>query len=80
MARFRYLGEHMKPGALTRLAPGSVGPTLAFIFHEQDGSKPRLDAPDPIKGFQIGDDLGVDLSDARVLRHLRSDPRFEEIL
>jgi hypothetical protein len=70
----------MKPGALVRHQPGNVGPTLAFIFHESDGSRPRLDAPDPVKGFTLGEDIGIDITDERVLRHLRVDPRFQEVL
>jgi hypothetical protein len=74
MARFKYLGEPPRPNIVK-----VQGPVLGFRFHMQDGSLSELLAPDPAVGFLTGQDLGIDITDPRVLRHLRNDPRFEEL-
>jgi len=81
MARFIYKGE---AGAAHPKNPNNPlftqrGPTLAIVFHTQHGQKLRLDAPNQTTGFVVGQDIGVSISDPRVLRHLRHDPRFQEI-
>lgn len=74
MARFKYLGEPERPHLVKK-----QGPVLGFRFHMQDGSLSELLAPDPKVGFLKDQDLGIDITDSRVLRHLRTDPRFEEL-
>jgi hypothetical protein len=70
--RFKYLGEPTRTGL-------ALGPSLAFVFHNQDGTKTELRAPNQRTGFAIGKDIGVDVTDDRVIRHMQADPRFEEI-
>jgi len=72
MARFIYLGEPARQGL-------KYGPTLAIVFHLKDGSRPRVDAPNQTTGFVIGQDLGIEITEKRVLRHMRADKRFREI-
>jgi hypothetical protein len=74
MARFKYNGEGVKfPGV-------TFGPTLSIIFHTRSGQKIKFDAPNQTTGFVVGQDILVNAQDARVLRHLRADPRFTEII
>lgn len=76
MARFLYLGEGKRPGASERV---KNAPALAFRFPKKNGTKFVHLAPDQTKGFPIGQDIGLDITDERTLRHLRIDPRFKEI-
>ena len=73
MARFKYLGEPTKPQVV------AYGPTVAIVFHLSNGAKFRHDATDKKNGFTKGADIGLDVTDPRVLRHLRNDDRFQEI-
>jgi len=73
MARFKYIGEVVRSWVV------SYGPTLKFRFRLKDGTVHELNAPTSA-GFVKGEDLGVEITNERVLRHLRSDPRFEEIV
>jgi hypothetical protein len=82
MARFRYLGEDasrkpMKHGSLKR-AVASWGPTVAIRFHMGYGKKLEIKPPNG-KEFKIGEDIGYEVEDLRVIRHLQADPRFQEI-
>lgn len=73
MARFRYRGEP------ARSFVAAMGPSTCLRFKPHDGSTLELRPTPPAVEFAIGDDLGQDFTDERVLRHLRADPRFEEI-
>jgi len=72
MATFKYKGELPNPVVL------EMGKTMTICIPQQDGSKVELTAPTEA-GWQDGDELPHDFTDARALRILRSDPRFEEI-
>jgi hypothetical protein len=74
MARFRYLGEPPRDNVET------YGPTLQLGFRKKDGSRLSLVATNQEAGFVIGEDIGTEILDERVLRHMRADTeRFEEI-
>lgn len=73
MARFKFLGLQLQPGQVVH------GPVTGFVFHHKDGVKRPHNHPNPKRGFLPGDELGVDITDERVIRHLRVDPRFAEI-
>jgi len=68
MARFVYNGEAAANPSLK-----GAGPALAFRFHTQNGTKVTVNA------VAVGQEIGVDVQDVRVLRHLRHDPRFTEV-
>jgi hypothetical protein len=75
MARFKYLGEPPRPNIVK-----TEGLVLGFRFHMQNGSIQEVHATDPAVGFLKNQDLGIEFTDPRVLRHLRNDPRFQEII
>jgi len=81
MARFIYKGEAAAahPRNPTNPLFTKRGPTLAIVFHTQDGRRVRIDAPNQATGFVVGADIGVDIVDARVIRHMQHDPRFQEV-
>jgi ribosomal protein S4E len=73
MARFKYnRAGHKRPDG--RPYPATM-PIIRINF--SDGT--HVDAPDQAKGFKDGDDIGMDIKNQRILRHLRADPRFTEI-
>jgi hypothetical protein len=74
MARFKYMGE------ANRTFVVSYGPCLTIKIPKTDGTKMIINAADPVIGFPIGEDIGVDITDDRSLRFLRADSRFQEIL
>jgi len=73
MAHFKYLGEGL--GNLV----SQIGPCLTIRIPKQDGTWQTINAPDQSTGFIVGDDIGVDITDARSLRVMLADPRFAEI-
>lgn len=75
MARFRYLGEPPMPGLVVK-----YGPTIRINIPRSDGTWDTFDAPDQDVGFAIGEDIGVDITDARSLRCMRANERYEEII
>ena len=74
MARYAYLGELARPGLVKQ-----YGPTLAIRFRLKDGSTQEIKASDPKRGFVIGQDIGINVTDDRVIRHLDADPRFKRL-
>jgi hypothetical protein len=72
MARFTYNGEPARAGLV-------LGPALAIIMHTKAGARERIDAPNQTTGFVVGQDMGINVTDSRVLRHMRHDKRFTEI-
>ena len=76
MARFKYLGEPSRPSLVT-----SYGPCLKIRIRKQDGTVETLEPVSPATSFVIGEDIGHEITDPRVLRHMRADTtRFEEIV
>ena len=73
MARFKYMGEPHNNIVST------YGPCLHIKIPKKDGTKMVVDASNPVTGFVIGDDIGVDITDERSLRFMRADVRFQEI-
>lgn len=74
MARYKYLGEPPRPRCVRQ-----YGNTVAIVFHLKDGTRYKLDAPNPTTGFVAGETINYDALDERVLRALDADPRFERI-
>jgi hypothetical protein len=75
MARFRYLGEPSRPGLVV-----AYGPCLKIRVKKKDGTTQELTPVSPATSFVIGEDIGHEITDERVLRHIRADTtRFEEI-
>jgi hypothetical protein len=74
MAHFKYMGE------VSSNFTSQHGPCLEIKVPTQSGDKLVLAAPDQVSGFVVGQDIGYDFTDARSLRFLRVDPRFQEIL
>ena len=75
MARFKYLGEDKIP----RSYVAKYGPTLALNIPLSNNEMMTLSASDLTKGFAVGQDIGVDITDARSIRLLGADPRFSQI-
>ena len=73
MARFKYLGEPV------RAYVEEYGPCTQIKLPKKDGSIQTLVAPNQTTGFPINEDIGTEITDSRSLRHLRADPRFQEI-
>lgn len=73
MSRFKYLGE------IERAAVEAYGPCTMIRLRKSDGTQASLEPVSPATEFVVGDDIGYDIDDARSLRQLRADPRFEEI-
>jgi hypothetical protein len=73
MARFKYLGERLRPPLVV-----SYGPTTQLVIPKKDGTKTVIDSPTPA-GFVIGQEINHDFTDAQSLKILRADPRFAEI-
>lgn len=73
MARFKYLGEIAREGI-------DYGPTLAIKCKNMEGGVDTYDPVPPATEFVVGDDIGYDITDAKALKQLRVDPRFEEIV
>lgn len=71
MAQFIYKGEPSRPWVKT------YGPTLELKVPKSDGTWTVLRNPD---GFKPGDLLPFDFEDARSIRVLQTDPRFEEVV
>jgi hypothetical protein len=75
MARFRYVGHPDRPKLVT-----NYGPLLAVNVPTKDGVITELRPKPPAIYFNIGEDLGYEITDAKSLRALRADTKFEEIL
>lgn len=72
--RFRYLGESPETWSVQRM-----GPTVAVRFHQQSGEILEVRAPNQETGFLAGRDIGLEITDERVIRHMLVDKRFEQI-
>ena len=75
MARFLYLGEnnHDKHSVV------QYGPTSLIRVPLQNGKKLEIKPPHG-EHFVVGEDIGVDVTDVRALRALRTDTqRFKEV-
>lgn len=75
MARFKYMGEFPVHGGILVVH----GPCFQIRLPKKDGTVIIVDAPDPINGFIVGADIGVDIIDSRAIRILQMDSRFEQI-
>ncbi len=78
MARFRYLGE------LPRKCVKQYGATVAIRVPSTKGVVTVAASVVPAKpgtqpAFKPGEVIDFEFTDPRSLRHLRADPRFEEI-
>lgn len=80
MARFKFKGQAAIRSFIKVNDVEQHPPILAVRIRHADNSFEDLRAPDQIAGFQAGQDIGSNVTDERVLRHLRADPRFEEIV
>jgi len=74
MARFKYLGE-IPPHSFVLL----TGPCTQINVPHKNGTWQTIMAPDPVHGFTVGADIGVDIMDSRAIRVLQSDVRFSQI-
>ncbi len=82
MARFRYLGEPERSKLVKQ-----YGATLAIRVPTTQGVISVVPAPSVVPAeagtqpaFVPGAIIDHDFTDPRSLRHLRADPRFEEVL
>lgn len=73
MARFTYLGEPSNP------AVTSFGPCIEIKVPKKDGTIESLLPISPATSFEIGQDIGHEITCPRALRSLRANPRFQEI-
>lgn len=76
MPRFKYLGEPMEKFPFLE----SQGDLLQIKLRQKDGSVRVLDPVPPATYFEIGQDIGYDITDERSVRQLRADTRYEEIV
>lgn len=77
MARFKFLGNPQS-GSIKK---EDWGPSTIIRVPKKDGTKFVMTPIPPATSFVIGEDLGYDIADERVLRILRSDTqRFQEIV
>ena len=72
MAVFKYIGDglHMSLHG----SHGQRGKAVAFRYRMKDGTKVEH-TPDGKPAFDVNDELTV--TDERVIRHMKVDPRFE---
>lgn len=70
MAQFTYLG----PSAVFN--PGSHGPLTMIRLHPSTGGTVEITPTLPATEFHPGDPLGVEITDARCIRHMEADTRF----
>lgn len=75
MARFKYLGEPARPELVA-----SYGPSTQINVRLKNGAIQELTPIPPATEFEVGVDIGYDITDQRALRFFRSDSRFEEIV
>lgn len=73
MARFKYKGPKPRPQVKI------PGKTKEMRFHCKDGTTLRLFPKPPNKFFAPNQDIGYDITDSRVIRHLEADPKFQRI-
>lgn len=74
MARFQYNGEPPRPKLVT-----SYGPTLKIRLKMKDGTVQELTPVPPATRFEIGQDIGYDITDERAIRYLEVDSRFTRL-
>ena len=74
MARFRYLGQQNTPGSGI-----TWGPCTGVRMRGKDGKIHEIKPVPPKTKFEVGQDIGHDITEERCLRHFRADSRFEEI-
>lgn len=80
MARFKYLGEPPRPGLVTAYGDTSEIKVRCTPATDPSGKKSYTPIP-PATRFEIGTDIGYDVTDATSLRMLRADTsRFQEII
>lgn len=73
MARFRYNGEPARPYVT------AYGDTRKIRLRLKDGTTAELLPVAPATKFVVGADIGHDITDERVIRHLTADLRFTQI-
>lgn len=74
MARFKYLGPKEWP-----LLVKIPGKTEEIVLHLKNGTTQRLTPVPPKTFFAKDEDIGYDITDERVIRHLSAHPRFVRI-
>lgn len=74
MARFKYNGEPSRPKLVT-----NYGPTLKIRLKMKDGTAQELTPVPPATRFEIGQDIGYDITDERAIRYLEVDSRFTRL-
>ena len=75
MARFKYVGHPDRPKLVE-----NYGPLLAINVPTKDGTIHALKPIYPNTSFKVGEDLGYEITDAKSLRAMRADTKFEEIV
>lgn len=74
MARFRYNGEPSRPKLVV-----SYGDTTKIRLKMKDGTVQELTPVPPATRFEIGQDIGYEITDERAIRHLTADTRFTRL-
>lgn len=74
MARFVYNGEKHREFVT------KYGETLKIRVRGKDGAICELTPTPPATSFIPGEDIGHEIEDERVIRHLSKDPRFTRVL
>lgn len=74
MARFKYLGEPVRPWVTT------YGPTTIIRTPLKNGTIQELTPISPATEFVVGVDIGYDITDPLSLKVFRADTRYEEIV
>lgn len=74
MARFKYNGEPPRPGLVA-----TYGNSIKFRLHLKDGSVQELTPVPPATKFEIGQDIGYEITDERAIRHMTADSRFTRL-
>jgi len=74
MARFKYLGEKLRPGLVK-----VYGPCTQINVPKKDGTSSHFTPVPPSTQFVIGEDIGYDVTDSRSIRYMQVDTRFEQI-
>jgi hypothetical protein len=73
MARFKFIGLEERPGV-------HYGPLSKIRVKMHGGQIVEMLPKPPATEFVKGTDIGYDITDQRVLRHMRIDARLSEIV
>lgn len=71
---FRYLGEPPRPYV------DQYGPMTEINYVSKDGAPVNLKPVPPATSFEIGQDIGHDITDPTGIELLSRDPRFQQII